>query len=224
MLDVWKKRLCDSAGKDWKKALDAGQVAGNVMLLERLVAVILQAGQSLSIRYWLTGLWSPKYRRLFVEGYALTVLVMVTIVLFSGQKHFWMLPVGGVIAYLLAEGYVASLAVILIPDGDGSFGIASARRALILLVLNYASIAVGFAALYQLTGTITYSYPETAPKTPMDFLYFSIVTITTLGYGDMRPTGQGRQFVCVEALSGLFLLVLILAAILPELQRKGEKS
>jgi hypothetical protein len=41
-------------------------------------------------------------------------------------------------------------------------------------------------------------------------LYFSIVTFTTLGYGDYRPTLDGRMVAATEALTGyVFLGVLI---------------
>ncbi|WP_321405021.1 potassium channel family protein [Maridesulfovibrio sp.] len=47
-----------------------------------------------------------------------------------------------------------------------------------------------------------------APKLLSDFLYFSGVTITTLGYGDISPTHWWPQFLSVyEVLCGIILLV-----------------
>lgn len=45
-----------------------------------------------------------------------------------------------------------------------------------------------------------------------DSLYFSIVTFTTLGYGDMRPIGGMRVFAASEALIGAFLMALFVVA------------
>jgi hypothetical protein len=222
------KRIKDcrgSARADWKKALGPNRENSlPIILLERLVAILLQVGQSFSIRYWLTGLWPPRLRHLVVEAYVLVALLIVVTVLRSGWTHLWICPLEWVIAYLLAEGYVASLAVILIPDDDGGFGIASTRRALILLVLNYVTIAVGFAAIYRLSANICILASKSIANAPTDLLYFSIVTITTLGYGDMVPISKGgRLLVASEAMAGIFLLVLILAAILPELQIERQR-
>ena len=44
------------------------------------------------------------------------------------------------------------------------------------------------------------------------FLYFSLVTITTLGYGDMTPlTDRAAGLASVEALSGQIYLVVLVA-------------
>ena len=37
-------------------------------------------------------------------------------------------------------------------------------------------------------------------------LYYSVVTFTTLGYGDMYPRGVGRAYAGIEALVGYFVL------------------
>ena len=43
-------------------------------------------------------------------------------------------------------------------------------------------------------------------------LYFSIITLTTIGFGDFIPaTRLCRLFVSIEALSGYFLLALLIA-------------
>lgn len=47
----------------------------------------------------------------------------------------------------------------------------------------------------------------------MDFLYFSAVTITTLGYGDILPNStEVRTVVMIETLAGMILIALIAAA------------
>ncbi len=42
---------------------------------------------------------------------------------------------------------------------------------------------------------------------PLDAFYFSLVTITTLGYGDFAPTGDARLLVVWQLATGLLLLV-----------------
>jgi hypothetical protein len=45
-------------------------------------------------------------------------------------------------------------------------------------------------------------------------LYFSIITWTTVGYGDFRPTSDSRVFAAIEALLGTIFLSLFIAGII----------
>jgi hypothetical protein len=67
-------------------------------------------------------------------------------------------------------------------------------------------------SLYLATGHF-FAQPTPAPpgwKTP-DFLYFSFITMTTVGYGDLTPTvGLPRTMAVMEALAGqIFLVVMV---------------
>lgn len=55
-------------------------------------------------------------------------------------------------------------------------------------------------------------------------LYFSIVTWTTLGYGDVTPAGFGRVVVSIEVLTGYILSALLIAAVVTEFQRLSALS
>ena len=48
---------------------------------------------------------------------------------------------------------------------------------------------------------------------PLDFLYFSIVTWTTLGYGDIIPSPASRMFAASEALYGYVFMGVYLGLI-----------
>jgi hypothetical protein len=53
-----------------------------------------------------------------------------------------------------------------------------------------------------------------------DYLYFSVVTFTTLGYGDIHPTGVvGEVVVCLEVASGLVMFGLLLTFFVNRFQR-----
>ncbi len=45
----------------------------------------------------------------------------------------------------------------------------------------------------------------------LDYLYFSYVTFTTLGYGDIQPVGVCRAVSATEAISGYLLLGVLVA-------------
>jgi hypothetical protein len=56
-----------------------------------------------------------------------------------------------------------------------------------------------------------------------DFAYFSVVTITTLGYGDLTPaTDIGRSIAMIETLFGQIFLVVLVAFLVGMLGRPRE--
>lgn len=90
-----------------------------------------------------------------------------------------------------------------------------------------AALIVGSAVLYPLTGgirevagdsVITYRIadPEVSPTTYMievffKSLYFSVVTFSSLGYGDIQPVGgYARLIASVETLLGTLLMALLI--------------
>jgi hypothetical protein len=75
---------------------------------------------------------------------------------------------------------------------------------LIGLLFAYVDIA------YQLLGGTSY-FAQPGHHGPSDFVYFSFITMTTVGYGDLSPAqGLPRTTAVLEALSGqVFLVVLV---------------
>jgi hypothetical protein len=47
----------------------------------------------------------------------------------------------------------------------------------------------------------------------LDSLYFSAVTFTTVGYGDISPVGVSRYLACAEAFCGMFLMPLFIVSL-----------
>lgn len=73
----------------------------------------------------------------------------------------------------------------------------------------------------MLTGTIAYWRFE--DWTIIEALYFSVVTLTTVGYGDLHPTHPGTQiFKIIYILTGLGVFVALLAA--PAQQHIKQKA
>lgn len=68
------------------------------------------------------------------------------------------------------------------------------------------------AGALVLTGTIVYWRVE--GWTIVQSLYFSVVTLTTVGYGDFTPTSAGAQvFTIIYILTGIGVFVALLASI-----------
>ncbi|HOT45858.1 MAG TPA: potassium channel family protein [Spirochaetota bacterium] len=63
----------------------------------------------------------------------------------------------------------------------------------------FVSATLLFAVLYRATGTV--SLPARAGF--LEYVYFSIVTFATVGYGDIIPVGAGRLIAVVEVFCGI---------------------
>ena len=63
---------------------------------------------------------------------------------------------------------------------------------------------------------------QTAHATTPDFLYFSFITQTTVGYGDFTAAGDlGRALAVLEALTGQLYLVTIIAVLVSRLSGRN---
>jgi Ion channel len=80
------------------------------------------------------------------------------------------------------------------------------------------ALTVSFTLIYWV---LTKNLPEQGIRGPegegeldlLTALYFSVVTESTLGYGDFRPIGASRVFVCLQVLLGLMFAGLVVAKI-----------
>ncbi len=94
-------------------------------------------------------------------------------------------------------------------------------------------LVLGALAIYLLVGlTYAYLYPvigvlsnepfflQTPAPAAIDYLYFSYVTLTTVGYGDFTAaTSAGRMFAVSEALVGQLYLVSAVALLVGNIGR-----
>jgi voltage-gated potassium channel len=78
------------------------------------------------------------------------------------------------------------------------------------------------AGALLLTGTIFFW--RTEDWTIIQALYFSVVTLTTVGYGDLHPTSAGTQiFTITYILTGLGVFVALLASVAEKyIEQKSE--
>jgi hypothetical protein len=82
--------------------------------------------------------------------------------------------------------------------------------ALCIYLLVGLAFALGFALTAALGGDPFFATEET-PRA-VDYLYFSFVTLTTVGYGDLAARGDvGRMLAVTEALLGQLYLVTVVA-------------
>ena len=109
---------------------------------------------------------------------------------------------------------------------------------MIPLVLAFRRLARAMAAVWRdpetkalplvagalvLTGTLFFWRFEEGWSL-IDALYFCVVTLTTVGYGDLHPTSAGTQiFTIIYILTGLGILVALLSSVAQNfLEQKAE--
>jgi voltage-gated potassium channel len=81
-----------------------------------------------------------------------------------------------------------------------------------LSLKSYLELVINFSLLYALTPATKEIWSSNVPAHIADALYFSGVTITTLGYGDYSPAHWYPQFLTVyEVFCGFILLIVCFA-------------
>ena len=92
----------------------------------------------------------------------------------------------------------------------------------------YVFVGMFFAFLYSAIGALGSEpfFAQGANSTTADYLYFSFVTLTTTGYGDLTAAGGlGRACAVFEALMGQIYLVTVVALLVSQLAtRRGGRT
>ncbi len=142
----------------------------------------------------------------FIPSPAMVVIILIAYLVFVGYVGIT------IIRYVLAPGEVS-------PDR------------LFAAVAVYFLIGLGFAMIY---GVIEFMNPgsfsgiaiwgsESRPTA--ELLYYSFVTLTTLGYGEITPvTPQVRSLAAIEAMMGVFYLAIMVARLVTLYSQSGKGS
>jgi len=87
-------------------------------------------------------------------------------------------------------------------------------------IAGYLLLGVIWAMLYTVVetlqpGSFTLTGTGEAPRPWDDLLYYSFVTLTTLGYGDVLPlSSRARSLAVLEAVTGVFYVAVLVARLM----------
>ncbi len=150
----------------------------------------------------------PALHRSVVEEWRLTVAILGGTL--AASVWFYLDPAPG--------GWVpaAFMVVFLLLFAGNVYEAFILRRALRregpLVVANTVLLLVASIVVFAWTyWSLQPPSGVTQSETKADHLYFSVVTFTTLGYGDMAPLGQARFLAGLQALLGAFFTPLLIA-------------
>ncbi|MHB9035648.1 MAG: potassium channel family protein [Armatimonadota bacterium] len=175
--------------------------------------------------------WRPDalnrgYDKAYASGRLIKVDIFVTSCLVIECALFawavssnWALWIPMTLAFIRVADIVATAIRISLFDplelkADRVAFVASHARIVILSMINYAELILCFAIVYASAPHLI------APglRDWFDPIYFSTVSQLTVGYGDLQPIGWLRAVVCVQVLSGLTLLSILLARFMSSLR------
>jgi len=100
-------------------------------------------------------------------------------------------------------------------------------RTVLGLLSVYLLIGMTFAATYILIAVVSGEpfFAQTKNAQPVDFTYFSFVTLATVGYGDFTAANPlPRMLAAIEGLSGQLYLVTIVAVAVSRVRTRRDRS
>lgn len=184
--------------------------------IEKIVRLFLSSSQLIFPGIYIKYLASKKgteYEDLAMDFYVLTkVALPLLIIANQWQQYTFVL---GLMIYVMLETVLYIPTLIFASD---LFSIPrSYKRSMLLLFFNYLEIVFGFAVLYSCDNYLN------KPLTHwFDAIYFSSVTSSTIGFGDLYPVQPfGKFLVMIQSMLILMFVVLFLNFYSTKIDSKG---
>ena len=170
----------------------------------------------------LLSLLSLKTNRKWGKGFLIIVVVMLAVVVARGATEigqFEYLYLGLMLLFMLGAAWLVGSQVLLTGDVDLNIIVGSVALYLLIgyIYALFYTILLEFSpnALNGVDAGFWYDNLSTTT-------YFSFVTLTTLGYGDISPsTPVAQVIVILEAVTGMFYLAVIVASLIGGRRNRG---
>ena len=149
-------------------------------------------------------------KRHIIFNVLLAIVLLVSIWLQHVYPNKGLLAIGMIAGVLLTGFVIASFLAIMFQSDEVTRGV------IFLALLSYLLAALMWAFLYTFLELVDPASFNIDPSQLVGYLpefkYYSFVTITTLGYGDITPvTGVAKSFSALEAIVGQLYMVVVIA-------------
>jgi hypothetical protein len=145
---------------------------------------------------------------------AVSATCAVLLLLFGGTP---LEALVGILSGVLTVATILTVGIGIVDQGEANI------QAVTGAICVYVLIGLLFVFLYGVLATVGSGnfFAQGTDGTRSLRLYFSFVTLATLGYGDYTPAGEfGRTLAIVEALFGQLYLVTVIAVLVSRMRRK----
>jgi len=150
-----------------------------------------------------------------VEAYVIIKLAIILLLLFYGNPHqLWVRAIAAYFIFDLMDHILGMIFLYKVNRRE-----VRPTRNLVLMILNVMELVGAFAILYVGTDSVAYVLGSNAHLAqPIDAYYFSLVTFTTVGYGEIVPiSGTGRMLVIFEIFCSFLFIAILLANLVAKL-------
>jgi small-conductance mechanosensitive channel len=152
---------------------------------------------------------SHKKRHLYI-GALLAIAMLISLWLQYFLQNDMVFAIGRVSGILLFIMVIANLLAFIFKSEDVTIEVIYAAMLVYLLMALMWSFAYGLLELINSASFNVTLSPDQGYQ--MRFIYYSFVTITTLGYGDITPTTDLASSISIlEAVVGQLYLVVVVA-------------
>ena len=167
----------------------------------------------------------PKTRRILIASGAVTIL-------FNWSSHFFTSDLFRLTDFLAFFCFNVFIAVFMIrhifrsKKVTGTIIINSVNGYLLIGVLGAVMLAMTeiVQKFFFRTGAVAINFAGKAAVGFHDYLYFSFVTLTTLGYGDVTPVSSlAKSITLFIAITGQLYLTILIAMLVGKYLSRSEK-
>jgi hypothetical protein len=172
--------------------------------IERALRLFLVCVQIIFPGLYIRAIAKTRLDRKMLNEFYVNLKIFIYIIFLCVPLPQW---ISYICIYLIAETLCYLLGLIFL-EPEYKNPAYSYKRNLILVIINYIEITLGFAVIYFHGFTID-AIPEL--KTSIDAIYFSFISTTTVGYGDMHPITNWSKITCAtqSLISFLFVVFFI---------------
>lgn len=182
----------------------------------RILILLVVATRLLSVANlkYLTG-EKTAWRKNFMDVYVVLWFLLLSAILGCSRSHEWH---GWVAAYYVGELVHYRIYFLFVKGWEEPWLLSKLRRSLALALITTVQLILAYATIFRALGRIGTAGTKPVEATilaPIQALYFSTITFTTVGYGDLVPLDYTSQIlVMTEVASALLTLALIVPLVL----------